>query len=362
MPRDIVTKPPRVRPSVGHLSPAAHVLVYVLLLAMLAVDYILLAQALTLLLRNDSQYGSIGLQMYVITLGISLAVVSLPHVAAILLRRVQARVMSRGWIAVSVALLLVWGALLGAITIARIKAGMDAASAGGLTGLVGGGTTTTTPAFSWTAPDTIMAFLMLGVLATSGTISFVVAWLTTRPLLTAREKAHAHVAKLRTHRDRLLAEAVKAEEAARHAAQLDAHDAVRYTGARVTFHSRVDVIRARLATRLAQRERDPESTSQLIRELRARRIVEAAEPAPAAPMAAGTPMAPGMPLASVGPVSPAEPIESGAPTSFDAPMSADAQLVDGAGAGAVPDAPAYRGPLPSQEPAPTWPPATEYDR
>ncbi len=57
MPRDIVTKPRRVRPSVGHLSPLAHVFVYVLLAAMLAVDYILLAQALTLLLRNDSQYG-----------------------------------------------------------------------------------------------------------------------------------------------------------------------------------------------------------------------------------------------------------------------------------------------------------------
>lgn len=282
MPRDIVTKPPRVRPSVGHISPLAHVLVYVLLVAMLAVDYILLSQALTLLLRNDSQYGSIGLQMYVITLGISLAVVSLPHVAAILLRRVQARVMSRGWIAVAVGLLLVWAALLGAITVARIKAGIDAAGSGGLTGLVGGGTTTT-PGFSWTAPDTIMAFLMLGVLATSGTISFVVAWLTTRPLLAAAEKAHAHVNRLRTHRDRLLAEAVKAEEAAHHAGQLDAHDAVRYAGARVTFQARVDVVRARLATRLAQHERDPESTSQIIRELRARRVVESADPSPVIP-------------------------------------------------------------------------------
>ena len=66
-------------------------LVYLLLLGMITVDYILLAQALTLLLRNDSQYGSIGLQMYVITLGISLAVVALPHVVAILMRRIQAR-------------------------------------------------------------------------------------------------------------------------------------------------------------------------------------------------------------------------------------------------------------------------------
>ena len=282
MPRDIVTKPRRVRPSVGHLSPLAHVLVYVLLVAMLAVDYILLAQALTLLLRNDSQYGSIGLQMYVITLGISLAVVSLPHVAAILLRRVQARVMHRGWIPVAVALLLLWGALLAAITIARIKAGIDASAAGGLTGLVGG-STSTTPTFSWSAPDTIMAFLMLGVLATSGTISFVVAWLTTRPLLVAAEKAHARVARLRTHRDRLLAEAVKAEEAVQHAATLDAQDAVRYAGAYTTFHARLDVIRARIATRLAQRARDPESTSQIIRELRARRVVEASGPAPAVP-------------------------------------------------------------------------------
>src|SRR6478735_4099171 len=160
MARDIVTRPPRLRPRVGHISPFAH--------AMIAVDYILLSQALTLLLRNDSQYGSIGLQMYVITLGISLAVVTLPHVVAILLRRVQAGVMSRRWIATSVVLGLVWAAILAAITIARIKAGIDAQSAGGLTGLVGGAQTAAPAGFSWTAPDTIMAFLMLGVLVTSG--------------------------------------------------------------------------------------------------------------------------------------------------------------------------------------------------
>src|SRR3954468_6575813 len=285
MARDIVTRPPRLRPRVGHISPFAHAMVYVLLAAMIAVDYILLSQALTLLLRNDSQYGSIGLQMYVITLGISLAVVTLPHVIAILLRRVQAGVMSRRWIVTSVVLGLVWAAILAAITVARIKAGIDAQSAGGLTGLVGGSQTATPAGFSWTAPDTIMAFLMLGVLITSGALSFVAAWLTTRPLLTAAEKAHAHAARLRLHRDRLLGEAVAAQERTRSALQLDAHDAVRYTGARVTFHSRMDVVRAQLATRLAQRERDPESTSQIIRELRARRTVEASETA--APLAGG---------------------------------------------------------------------------
>ncbi|ANF33038.1 hypothetical protein A0130_16455 [Leifsonia xyli] len=283
MARDIVTRPPRMRPRVGHVSPLAHVLVYVLLVAMIAVDYILLAQALTLLLRNDSQYGSIGVQMYVITLGISLAVVTLPHVTAILLRRVQAGVMSRRWIAVSIVLALVWAAILAAITIARIKAGIDAQSAGGLTGLVGGSQTAAPAGFSWTAPDTIMAFLMLGVLVTSGAISFVVAWLTTRPLLTAAEKAHAHAARLRVHRDRLLGEAVAAQERTRSALLLDAHDVVRYTGARVTFHSRMDVVRAQLATRLAQRERDPESTSQIIRELRSHRIVEAPDVVPPLP-------------------------------------------------------------------------------
>jgi len=283
MARDIVTRPPRMRPRVGHVSPLAHVLVYVLLVTMIAVDYILLAQALTLLLRNDSQYGSIGVQMYVITLGISLAVVTLPHVTAILLRRVQAGVMSRRWIAVSIVLALVWAAILAAITIARIKAGIDAQSAGGLTGLVGGSQTVAPAGFSWTAPDTIMAFLMLGVLVTSGAISFVVAWLTTRPLLTAAEKAHAHAARLRVHRDRLLGEAVAAQERTRSALLLDAHDVVRYTGARVTFHSRMDVVRAQLATRLAQRERDPESTSQIIRELRSHRIVEAPDVVPPLP-------------------------------------------------------------------------------
>src|SRR3954465_14889220 len=152
MARDIVTRPPRLRPRVGHISPFAHAMVYVLLVAMIAVDYILLAQALTLLLRNDSQYGSIGLQMYVITLGISLAVVSLPHVVAIIMRRIQAGGLTRRWSVVAVALGLIWAALLAAITIARIKAGMDAQSAGGLTGLTGATAAPTTPAFSWSAP------------------------------------------------------------------------------------------------------------------------------------------------------------------------------------------------------------------
>ncbi|MDR6969827.1 hypothetical protein [Leifsonia shinshuensis] len=290
MARDIVTRPPRLRPRVGHISPFAHAMVYVLLVAMIAVDYILLTQALTLLLRNDSQYGSIGLQMYIITLGISLAVVTLPHIVAILLRRVQAGIMSRRWIATAVVLGLVWAAVLAGVTIARIKAGIDAQSAGGLTGLVGGSQTAAPAGFSWTAPDTIMAFLMLGVLVTSGAVSFVVAWLTTRPLLTAAEKAHAHAARLRLHRDRLLGEAVAAQERTRSALQLDAHDAIRYTGARVTFHSRMDVVRAQLATRLAQRERDPESTSQIIRELRSRRGVET--PDIATPLPPGATAAP----------------------------------------------------------------------
>src|SRR4051794_28871390 len=131
MPRDIVLKPPRIRTRVGRISPVAHVFVYVLLLGMITVDYILLSQALTLLLRNDSQYGSIGLQMYVITAGISLAVVSLPHVVAILMRRIQAGVMSRRWSIAVIVLALIWTALLAAITIARIKAGIDAQNAGG---------------------------------------------------------------------------------------------------------------------------------------------------------------------------------------------------------------------------------------
>ncbi|GLJ77222.1 hypothetical protein GCM10017584_27960 [Leifsonia poae] len=278
-------KPPRIRPRVGHISPFAHVLVYVLLLGMITVDYILLSQALTLLLRNDSQYGSIGLQMYVITLGISLAVVTLPHVVAVLMRRIQAGVMARRWSIVAVALALIWGALLAAITIARIKAGIDAQNAGGLTGLTGATTAPTTAGFSWTAPDTIMAFLMLGVLATSGAISFIVAWLTTRPLLSAAEKAHRHLDDLRVHRDRLLGEAVAAREATQQALRLDHEDAVRYTGARVTFNARVDLLRAQLATRLAKKERDPESTSQIIRELRARRLADPPEIVPSIPPA-----------------------------------------------------------------------------
>lgn len=288
MPRDIVSRPPRLRPKVGHISPVTHIFVYVLLVAMLAVDYILLSQALTLLLRNESQHGPIGFQMYIITLGISLAVVSLPHVVAILLRRVHARVMPAAWIAVAIALSLVWGAILTAITVARISAGLEASGESGLSGLVGATAEKTEPVFSWTAPETIMALLMLGVLATSGAISFVTAWLTHKPLFAASEKAHAHTERLRTHRDRLFAEAVRAEEAARLAGQLDAQDAVRYAGAQVTFHSRMDVVRARLATMVARAENDPESTSQIIRELRTLRSIDAPEPLPLAESAAST--------------------------------------------------------------------------
>ncbi|WP_223694940.1 hypothetical protein [Leifsonia poae] len=283
MARDIVLKPPRIRSRVGHLSPFAHVLVYLLLLAMITVDYVLLSQALTLLLRNDSQYGSIGLQMYVITLGISLAVVSLPHVVAVLMRRIQAGVMARRWSIVAVALTVIWGALLTAITLARIKAGIDAQNAGGLTGLTGATAAPATTGFSWSAPDTIMAFLMLGVLATSGFVSFLVAWLTTRPLLSATEKAHAHVERLRVHRDQLLGEAVAAREGTQQALRLDHEDAVRYTGTRITFASRIDLLRAQLATKLAQREHDPESTSQIIRELKARHVADPREITPAIP-------------------------------------------------------------------------------
>lgn len=285
MARDIVLKPPRIRTQVGRISPVAHVFVYALLLGMITVDYILLSQALTLLLRNDSQYGSIGLQMYVITLGISLAVVALPHVVAVLMRRIQAGVMAKKWSIAVVALALVWAALLAAITVARITAGINAQSAGGLTGLAGASTAPATAGFSWSAPDTIMAFLMLGVLMTSGAISFLVAWLTTRPLVTAAEKARTHVQRLRLHRDRLIGEAVQAREATQQALRLDHQDAVRYTGARITFASRLDLLRAQLATRLAQRERDPESTSQIIRELRARRSIEPPEISPAIPPA-----------------------------------------------------------------------------
>ena len=79
--------------------------------------------------------------------------------------------------------------------------------------------------------------------------------------------------------------AVAAQERTRLSMQLDAHDALRYAGARVTFHSRMDVVRAQLGTRLAQRERDPESTSQIIRELRARRPIEAGDVATPLPPA-----------------------------------------------------------------------------
>lgn len=277
MARDIVMRPPRSGPRLGRLSPFAHVMVYALLLGMIAVDYYLLSQTLTLLLRNDSQYGSIGAMMYIITAGISAAIVTIPHLVAVLIRRIESGITTRGWVAVVVGLGVLWAGILIAVTLARIKAGIDAQNSGGLSGLVGTGQAAPATGFSWTAPDTIMAFLMLGVLTTSGALSFVTAWLTTRPLVTAVERGWRRVAALRRYRDRLLAEQLKAAEAVSQQAMQDAADLQRYELAQATLRSELEQMRARLGTRLAQRQRDPQGTSQIIHELQLRREPPAQE-------------------------------------------------------------------------------------
>lgn len=277
MARDIVMRPPRSGPRLGRLSPFAHVMVYALLLGMIAVDYYLLSQTLTLLLRNDSQYGSIGAMMYIITAGISAAIVTIPHLVAVLIRRIESGITTRGWVAVVVGLGVLWAGILIAVTLARIKAGIDAQNSGGLSGLVGTGQAAPATGFSWTAPDTIMAFLMLGVLTTSGALSFVTAWLTTRPLVTAVERGWRRVAALRRYRDRLLAEQLKAAEAVSQQAMQDAADLQRYELAQATLRSELEQMRARLGTRLAQRQRDPQGTSQIIHELKLRREPPAQE-------------------------------------------------------------------------------------
>lgn len=277
MARDIVMRPPRSGPRLGRLSPFAHVMVYALLLGMIAVDYYLLSQTLTLLLRNDSQYGSIGVMMYIITAGISAAIVTIPHLVAVLIRRIESGITTRGWVAVVIGLGVLWAGILIAVTLARIKAGIDAQNSGSLSGLVGTGQAAPATGFSWTAPDTIMAFLMLGVLTTSGALSFVTAWLTTRPLVTAVERGWRRVAALRRYRDRLLAEQLKAAEAVSQQAMQDAADLQRYELAQATLRSELEQMRARLGTRLAQRQRDPQGTSQIIHELQLRREPPAQE-------------------------------------------------------------------------------------
>jgi hypothetical protein len=214
--------------------------------------------------------------MYIITAGISAAIVTIPHLVAVLIRRIESGITTRGWVAVVIGLGVLWAAILIAVTLARIKAGIDTQNAGGLSGLVGTRQATTT-GFSWTAPDTIMAFLMLGVLTTSGALSFVTAWLTTRPLVTAVERGWRRVAKLRQHRDRLLAEQLKAAETVAQQALQDAADQQRYQLAQATLRWQLEQVRARLGTRLAQRQRDPQGTSQIIHELQLRR--EPPEPA-----------------------------------------------------------------------------------
>ena len=329
MARDIVMKPPTSGPRLGRLSPLTHVLVYVLLVGMIAVDYYLLSQTLTLLLRNDSQYGSIGVLMYIITAGISAAIVTIPHVVAVLIRRIETGISTRGWAVVATVLGILWAAILLTITAARIKAGLDAQTAGGLTGLVGT-TSTATAGFSWTAPDTIMAFLMLGVLVTSGALSFVTAWLTTRPLVTAVERGWRRVARLRRYRDRLLAEQLKAADAIQQQAEQDAADRARYELAQETLRYRLEQVRAGLAVRLAQRQRDPQGTSQIIHELQLRRPAEQGElPATTASATVRASAQPTTP-AAVQAAAPTTPTTPAAPTTSPAQTAETARTAQAA--------------------------------
>lgn len=257
----------------GHLSARSHVLTYVALAILIGVDYLLLSQSLLLLNSAMSTSGPIGVQIYVITVGFSTMMIALPHLAAILVRRLGDGLIGRRWLAAPWAIAGLWLVILVLVTMMRIVSSLHEQTGFVFEGL--SAVESPAPAFDPLAPDSLMALLTALFLTATGLISFFVAWLTYRPLVTAVERAEAIVATARDERDRANAELVLATETIETAADNDERDEQRLELAKTTVSERLRQLRSQIATTIAEHDGDPEATSHMIRELEALRETRA---------------------------------------------------------------------------------------
>lgn len=256
----------------GVLSLGAHVIVYVLIGILAGVDYVLLSQSLLLLNRSNSEGGSIAGEMNFVAFAFAIMMVLLSHVAGTLEKRVQLKV-AHGRVRRAVyGLVAVWLGVVIFVTLLRIVAGADESPSG--TGLIsslatdGADTAISESAgFDPSSPNTMMAILTAFFLATTGSISAILAWYTHRPVLAAIVTAERRSEKFRTERDAASEEIILADGTLENAPALDSLDSERHKQAKGRVSAQAGHLRADIATIIVQSQGDPAATSQMIRAL-----------------------------------------------------------------------------------------------
>jgi hypothetical protein len=254
----------------GHLSKAAHVGVYVVLFILVAVDYILLHQSLVLLNSAMSTNGAVGPMMYVITAGFSMMMITLPHVAAKVSRRVSDWLLPPIWRWFVLFIGAIWLGILVLVTTMRMVAQDAAGGDSALEGLEGVAPTVEATGIDLLHPESLMALLTAFFLTATGIASYYVTWLTTRPLLHAVEQAEERELAMRSARDEAAARVELAIGTLESAQKADAMDLERLDAAKAIVTERLSQLRSDVATILAEHEADPQATSRLLRELNAR--------------------------------------------------------------------------------------------
>jgi hypothetical protein len=250
----------------GHIGTLVHVGVYVLLAALVVVDYVVLSQALLSLNQAESAHGPITTQMYVITAGVSVGMVLVPHLAAWIARRVHDGIFARrGWLPAVFALLGVSVAVISLITYMRIA---SAAGVGADSGLGLQGETTAPPSIDPAGPGALMAYLMALLLVISSATSFVIMWATYRPLRTEAERARREVEHALSGRDEA-ADTLAVARGTRESLDTEkARDEARWHAARGVVRENLEQLRMTVAATIVEAEGDPERTTQMLRNLR----------------------------------------------------------------------------------------------
>jgi hypothetical protein len=256
----------------GRVSRQTHLLVWGALLVLLGGDYLLLSQALILLGAASSSYGSIGVQTHLVVVYISVAMVGLPHLVAVLIRRLQDGVARHWLLYFALAACAVWGALLVLVTVMRIMSSGAIAGKGTLSSLAGGAKVSTGDAVDLLSPDSLMAYLTAAALMTTAVVSFYFAYLTYRPLVKAVENAEDGEERARASYDSAKSDRILALGTLESARAEDGLDLLRLHSAKSIIAQQCDQLRADIATIIAEHESSPEATSQGIRALEAERL------------------------------------------------------------------------------------------
>ncbi|WP_375387397.1 hypothetical protein [uncultured Amnibacterium sp.] len=248
------------------MSTWKHVGVYAILLVLVTADYVLLHQSLVMLNRTASAAGSISGELYLVTAGFSVMMILLPHIAAIVGRRIADGILYRGWSRFLVVIGVVWVAVLVLVTAMRIAANVDFPTAAQLaTGISSAG------GVDLLAPSSLMAYMTAFFLTATGLASFFITWFTSRPLLVAVERAEKAERAALQQRDASAVAVHEAESDLESAKEMDQRDAERLLLAKKVVDERMTRLRADIFAVIAEAESDPSITSHLMRELNARR-------------------------------------------------------------------------------------------